>query len=203
MTSRILVLGCPGAGKTTLAKELAARAGLPLYHLDDEYWGAGWARPTPESWVARQRELAELPEWVIDGNYLAGIPVRAQRAELVVVLDVPTYVCLFRLLRRTWRILRHDRSALPASVRRSASARATGDFPALLRKVALFRTRDFWPVVQAAHTNPDARVFVAVGRSRAVPRVAAGCRARGLRTRVLALQAERLWQLFTVDDRQS
>lgn len=172
--SRILVLGCPGSGKTILARRFARQAGLPLRHLDDEYWGAGWSRPPLAQWEARQRQLAELPRWVIDGNYLDGIPLRAARADLVVVLDLATVVCLRRVVSRAWRIAHGDWTGLPAAVREGPpeAVRATVDFMPLLRKVALFRTRDLWRVILAAHTNPETPVVVAIGPGSARVRTA-------------------------------
>jgi adenylate kinase family enzyme len=58
MTARVLVLGSPGSDKSTLARELAARSGLPLSHLDDEYWRRNWSRPDPAWWQRRQLEIA-------------------------------------------------------------------------------------------------------------------------------------------------
>jgi adenylate kinase family enzyme len=54
---RIAVIGCGGAGKSCLSRELAARLGLPIIYLDTHYWQPGWV-PTPmEEWVARQDDL--------------------------------------------------------------------------------------------------------------------------------------------------
>lgn len=91
---RILVIGCPGAGKSTFARALRDRTGLPLWYLDQI-----WHRPdrTNVSWEefdARLGELLRGPEWIIDGNYLRTLEVRLQAADTVFLLDYPTEVCL-------------------------------------------------------------------------------------------------------------
>ncbi|WP_410575597.1 hypothetical protein [Amycolatopsis sp. cmx-4-61] len=168
--ARVLVLGSPGAGKTALARTLAAVTGLPLHHLDDEYWGAGWARPAEQDWRRRQTELISRPEWIIEGNYLPTIALRATRAELAVIVDAPTALCLVRAVRRAWRIHRGDFGALPERVRADTvtgtPVRATRDFPALLAKIARFRRRDL-PVVVAEAGRHGATVVLAATRTRA------------------------------------
>ena len=47
---RVLILGSPGAGKSTFARRLAERSGLPLIHLDKHFWRPGWVEPAPEEW---------------------------------------------------------------------------------------------------------------------------------------------------------
>ena len=98
---RVLVLGSPGAGKSTLAAQLATRTGLPLIHLDQQYWQAGWVEPDKESWRARVAEIAARDEWIIDGNYGGTLAVRLARADTVILLDFPTHLCLLRVLRRS------------------------------------------------------------------------------------------------------
>jgi hypothetical protein len=172
--SRILLLGCPGSGKTTLAAGLAHATRLPLVHLDDEYWFADWQRPTTSAWIRRQEELVAAPAWIIDGNYLPTVPVRAARADLVLVIDTSTLVCLSRVVRRAWRIRAGDRSALPAAVRgtRDREVRATQDFTGLLRKILFFRSRDFWPLLAAARVDPRPEIVVVVQGTRPARRMA-------------------------------
>jgi adenylate kinase family enzyme len=64
---RVVVLGCAGSGKSTVAAGLARRTGLPLVHLDEHYWRPGWTAPPDDVWRAAQRRLVAGPAWVLDG----------------------------------------------------------------------------------------------------------------------------------------
>lgn len=101
---RILVIGSPGAGKSTLASRLAERLGLPLIHLDREYFGPGWATPTKPEWRNRVRALAARPAWVMDGNYASTFDIRVPRATAIVWLDLPRWRCLLGVL---WRVTKN------------------------------------------------------------------------------------------------
>jgi adenylate kinase family enzyme len=101
---RILVIGSPGAGKSTLARRLAERLGLPLIHLDREYFGPGWAVPSKAEWREKVAALAAQPEWVMDGNYSSTFDIRVPRATTIVWLDVPRWRCLLSAL---WRVAKN------------------------------------------------------------------------------------------------
>lgn len=100
---RVLVVGSGGAGKTTLAREIARLAGLPVIHLDAHYWRAGWQTTPAEEWRARVEELLEGPEWVIDGNYASTLDLRLPVADTIVFLDLPRHITLFRVVVRAMR----------------------------------------------------------------------------------------------------
>lgn len=97
---RIVVLGSPGSGKSTFARDLGARVDRPVVHLDAEFWMPGW-RPRPsDEWTVRHRELIGRDEWIIDGNYGSTIEERLDAADAAVLLVVPRQVALYRVLRR-------------------------------------------------------------------------------------------------------
>ena len=97
---RVLILGCAGAGKTTLSLALAERTGLPVIHLDRHYWRAGWVEPPKEEWRAEVAALTARPEWIMDGNYGGTVVERLAFADTAIVLDFSTATCLWRVVKR-------------------------------------------------------------------------------------------------------
>ena len=98
---RVLVVGPGGAGKSTLARRLGERTGLPVIHLDEHHWRPGW-EPTPDDeWRAIVTELASGDEWIIDGNYGGTIDIRVRAADTAVFLDYAPIPCIARALRRS------------------------------------------------------------------------------------------------------
>ena len=97
---RIAVIGCPGSGKSTLARKIAETTGHPLIHLDYEHWQPGFiAMPRPE-FIAKQQEWVRGERWIIDGNYKGTMEIRFAAADLVICLDLPRWLCAWRVIRR-------------------------------------------------------------------------------------------------------
>lgn len=94
MKQRILVIGCPGSGKTTFAQHLAEKTGLPLVYLDSLYWRADRTHLTREELVDVLRTMLASPSWIIDGNYNGTMALRVEACEEVIFLDDPEEVCL-------------------------------------------------------------------------------------------------------------
>ena len=91
---KVIVIGCPGSGKTTFAEKLKDKTGLPLYYLD-----AIWHKPDKthiprEEFDAHLSEILALDEWIIDGNYSRTLERRISACDTVFLFDLPTEVCL-------------------------------------------------------------------------------------------------------------
>ena len=97
---RVLVIGSPGAGKSTFARKLAERVELPLIHLDAEYHLPGWVEPEDHVWDARLDGLIDRESWIMDGNFGGSLERRLARADTVFLLDYPTILCLWRAVKR-------------------------------------------------------------------------------------------------------
>ncbi|MEM1216361.1 MAG: DNA topology modulation protein [Bacteroidota bacterium] len=97
---KVMIIGCCGAGKSTLAKRLHEQTSLPLYHLDQYYWKPNWQEPTKAEWEPIVHQLAQKKRWIIDGNYSSTLDIRLQAADTVIYLDYPTIRCLWRITKR-------------------------------------------------------------------------------------------------------
>lgn len=100
---RVLIIGCSGSGKSTLTRRLAERTGLPVIHLDQEYFGPNWKEPGQKEWAQTVARLAARDRWIMDGNFSGTFPIRMPRADTIIFLDQPTWRCLWRVIKRTFR----------------------------------------------------------------------------------------------------
>jgi len=105
---RIMIVGSPGSGKTTLARQLGATLSIEVIHLDRHFWQPGWVEPPHDKWIKLQQRLVQRPSWIMDGNYGATQNIRLAVADTIIFLDMPRWVCLWRALKR--RVQYHGRS---------------------------------------------------------------------------------------------
>ncbi len=106
---RILVIGSGGAGKSTVARRLGKSLGLEVNHLDKYFWRPGWVKPAPEDWVQTVTELINRDSWIIDGNYSGTLPLRLEKCDTIVFLDMPRLLCLWRIVKRNLQYRRGGR----------------------------------------------------------------------------------------------
>jgi adenylate kinase family enzyme len=100
--NRVVIFGRGGAGKSTLARRLAARAQLPLIELDKELWNDQLKALPREQWAQRQTVLASSDQWIMDGDLgpYDAIEPRLRRADTVIILDLSLGRCAWRAVRR-------------------------------------------------------------------------------------------------------
>lgn len=91
---RVLVIGSPGAGKSTFARKLRDGTGLPLYYLDMVWHRSDRTNISREEFDQRLCEILEKDRWIVDGNYLRTLEMRLHACDTVFFLDYPLEVCL-------------------------------------------------------------------------------------------------------------
>jgi adenylate kinase family enzyme len=123
---RVNVVGTSCSGKTTLARALAQRLGVPHVELDALFWGPGWQPVPHELFRRRVSEAADRPGWVIDGGYSRVRDITWAHADTVVWLDYPLRVVLPRYLRRTAHRLRSGEEFWPGTGNRETARHLFG-----------------------------------------------------------------------------
>ena len=97
---RVMVIGCPGSGKSTFARALHRRTGLPLFHLDLMNWNPNGTAVDKPVFRARLMDAVRQDEWIIDGNYGSTMEVRLRACDTVFFLDYPVEICLSGIMER-------------------------------------------------------------------------------------------------------
>ena len=99
---RIMIIGCGGAGKSTLSRKIHDILGVQLIHLDQYYWNPNWVETEKEQWASIVENLVNKKNWVMDGNYGGTMDIRIARADTIIFLNYPTLICLFRVVKRVF-----------------------------------------------------------------------------------------------------
>ncbi len=99
---RVTIIGCSGGGKSTLARAVGARLGLPVIHLDALFWKPGWTESDPVEFRASVEAAAAGERWVIDGNFVSFGRTFFERADTIIWIEQQMLVCLWRAI---WRAL--------------------------------------------------------------------------------------------------
>ena len=97
---RVLVIGCPGAGKTYFSKRLGEILSLPVVHMDNLYWNKDKTSVDVETLKEKLLPYLKQEEWIIDGNYHKTLEMRLPYATDVFVLDLPRKECIQGILDR-------------------------------------------------------------------------------------------------------
>lgn len=92
--NKIIVIGCPGSGKSTFSKKLHSILKIPLYHLDMLNWNPNKTTVDKFVFIERLQEVTKKSSWIIDGNYASTIELRLIECDTVFFLDYEVDICL-------------------------------------------------------------------------------------------------------------
>lgn len=92
---KIIVIGCPGSGKSTFSRKLAEITKIPLYHLDAIYWKEDCTHISRAKLISKQRKILKTEQFIIDGNFKSTLKMRIKKADLVFLFDLPTDICIY------------------------------------------------------------------------------------------------------------
>ena len=97
---RVMIIGCGGAGKSTLARQLGEKLNLPVVHLDRLYWKPGWVQESREEFDRKLAQELGKATWILDGNFNRTMPQRMAKCDTVIYLDFPRLTCLLGVMKR-------------------------------------------------------------------------------------------------------
>lgn len=152
---KVIVIGCPGGGKSTFSRKLHDLTDLPLYHLDRMYWNPDRTKVEKSVFRERLAEVIEKDAWIIDGNYGSTMEWRIEASDTVFFLDYPTEVCLEGIRARKGK----PRSDMPWV--------ETGDDEEFLQFIRDYREESRPKVLNLLEKYPDKTVFIFRARDEA------------------------------------
>ena len=97
---RIIIIGCGGAGKSTLARQLGDKLNIPVVHLDKLWWKPGWVEMDRDEFDELHRRELSKEKWIMDGNFNRTMPERIARCDTIIYLDFSRFACLRGVIKR-------------------------------------------------------------------------------------------------------
>lgn len=91
---KIIIIGCPGAGKSTFARRLSEITGIELHYLDMIWHTSDRRTVSREQFDKALEEIMNGDSWIIDGNYLRTLGMRLRKCDTVFLLDYPLELCM-------------------------------------------------------------------------------------------------------------
>lgn len=152
---KIIVIGCPGSGKSTFSKKLHDITGLKLWHLDMLYWNEDKTTVDKTVFLDRLSQVLAESEWIIDGNYNSTMELRIKECDTIFFLDYPTDVCLSGVKERKGKV----RSDIPFV--------ETADDEEFLNFIENYNLQNRPQVIELLQKYSDRNIFVFTDRTQA------------------------------------
>lgn len=148
--NRIAIIGISASGKSVFTRELASKIGLPLVHMDQLFWKGNWQEIPEAEYLKKHQEVIQQEKWIIEGYIEENMADRLKRADLILYLDYPGWLCALRLI---WRWLKHRRAARPE-----------------LPKEALesLKNKTFWKVLRRKERERIEQALILAGNPKAI-----------------------------------
>lgn len=150
---KVIIIGSPGAGKSTLARSMGEKLSLPVVHLDKLFWKPGWVQISKEEFDTLLEQELHKERWIMDGNFSRTLPQRLSACDTVIYLDFSTAVCVLGVLKRvitTYGTTRPDMGD-------DCPERFDWDF---LKFVFHFRRKNRHKIYQALEENQDKEIVI-------------------------------------------
>lgn len=154
--TRIAIIGNAGSGKSTLAQKLHTITNLPIYYLDQYFWKPGWVKTDPDEYKKIHDAICDKEEWIIDGINLRVMEYRIQRADVIIFLDLPRYVCIWRIFKRT---IQNYGKETPSSAK-GCPERFNGEFLKFLKWVWDFKNKYPAKIREILTRYPEKKIYI-------------------------------------------
>ncbi len=112
---KIMIIGCPASGKSTLGKIISKQLGIPIFHLDKYFWMLPKG-VKQDDFISHQKQLINNnPSWIIDGDFTKSqsFDLRLAHADTIIMYDLPKYLIYFRFIKRSIRDFGKSRPDMP------------------------------------------------------------------------------------------
>ena len=109
---KIVIIGSPGSGKSTLARKLGRKLHIKVVHLDRIFWQPGWEKKPLDTRREILLHLVLEKQWIIEGTYLDSSEPRFWAADTIIFLDIPSFICLQRIIKQHYKSQGHPRHDL-------------------------------------------------------------------------------------------
>ncbi len=164
--SRIVIYGAPGSGKTFLATKLSSILSIPKYSIDDYFWKKGWQVSSKQELKDKILPIINKESWILDGNYSIIRPYALEKAELAIIMKIPTVQCIWNIFTRTLfrnlKIKRKEITPLPKEIE-ERDVGLKNFFPAffILSKMSIkFNRKKFKEIYQEVRKAKSVKIII-------------------------------------------